>query len=253
MQPGGRLNELKNKGLCFQCLNPGLKIGHNGFCFNKFNCPHSSHRKFDIGYHVLVFDSHKSDMKNQELLEEYKAKYTTNPNSQHKNFSKNIIISFHVNSKNSSYSLQKENDGNENDLDHAIYMLQTIQGQGKTFKLFFDSGCGDLVCKIRLESMGRINKILDGPLTISGVGDNKTIYQHSVYNLRIPLHNGNDANLSGVCLDKITGEHNLHRAYASMKNDPKKLVGMIGIQYLKYYPKRIFSLPNGLTIYESQF
>ena len=25
MQPRGGLNELKNKGLCFQCLNPGLK------------------------------------------------------------------------------------------------------------------------------------------------------------------------------------------------------------------------------------
>ena len=75
MQPRGRLNELKNKGLCFQCLNPGLKIGHNGFCFNKFNCPHSSHKKFDIGYQVLFCDSHKGDPKNQELLEEYKAKH----------------------------------------------------------------------------------------------------------------------------------------------------------------------------------
>ena len=28
---------------------------------------------------------------------------------------------------------------------------------------------------------------------------------------------------------------------------------MIGIQYLKYFPKPIFRLPNGLTIYESQF
>ena len=27
---------------------------------------------------------------------------------------------------------------------------------------------------------------------------------------------------------------------------------MIGIQYLKYYPKRIFSLQNGFMIYESQ-
>ena len=89
---------MKNKGLCFQCLNPGLKIGQNRFCFNKFNCPHSSHKKFDIGYHVLVCDSHKGDPKNQELLEEYKGKHITNPNSQHKNFSKNIAISFHVNS-----------------------------------------------------------------------------------------------------------------------------------------------------------
>ena len=41
------------------------------------------------------------------------------------------------------------------------------------------------------------------------------------------------------------------------QNSPSQWGGetdlMIGIQYLKYYPKRIFSLPNGLTIYESQF
>ena len=28
---------------------------------------------------------------------------------------------------------------------------------------------------------------------------------------------------------------------------------MIGIQYLKYYPTLIYSLPNGLSIYQSQF
>ena len=43
-------------------------------------------------------------------------------------------------------------------------------------------------------------------MTISGVGDNKTISKHGVYNVRIPLHIGNDANLSGVCLDKLTGD-----------------------------------------------
>ena len=28
---------------------------------------------------------------------------------------------------------------------------------------------------------------------------------------------------------------------------------MIGVQYLKYYPEKIFELPNGLSIYKSQF
>ena len=28
---------------------------------------------------------------------------------------------------------------------------------------------------------------------------------------------------------------------------------MIGFQYLRYHHKKVFSLPNGLTIYESQF
>ena len=41
------------------------------------------------------------------------------------------------------------------DLDHAIYMLQTIEIQGKQFNLFFE-------CKkdavVQLESMGRSSK-----------------------------------------------------------------------------------------------
>ena len=28
---------------------------------------------------------------------------------------------------------------------------------------------------------------------------------------------------------------------------------MIGVQYLKYFPKEVFSLPSGLTLYESKF
>ena len=74
MQFKDRLNELKSNDLGFQCLNPGFKRGHNGLCFNKFNCPDTSHKKFDVGYHVLVCDAHKSDMNDHELLEEYKSK-----------------------------------------------------------------------------------------------------------------------------------------------------------------------------------
>ena len=94
MQPKDRLNELKSNDLCFQYINPGFKKGHNGLCFNKFNCPHTSHKKFDVGYHVC--DAHKCDMNNHELLEEYKSKNITYYNSRHKEFSKNISISFYA-------------------------------------------------------------------------------------------------------------------------------------------------------------
>ena len=70
MNPQERLNELKRKGFCFQCLSPGLKKGHNGFCFSKFNCPDDSHKRFDCGYHVLICD----DQENQELLERIQVK-----------------------------------------------------------------------------------------------------------------------------------------------------------------------------------
>ena len=79
-------------------------------------------------------------------------------------------------------------------------MLQTKDVQGKTFNLFL--GCGDLVYKIeaisQLESMGGVRKILDGPLTISGVRDNITISKHGVYSVKILMHNGKDDNLSGI-------------------------------------------------------
>ena len=95
-----------------------------------------------------------------------------------------------------------------------------------------------------------------------------------MYSVKIPMHNGKDANLSGICLDRITAdfpiyplkkvEKDIRGAYAAVKRDRKNLpdlphsVGgqtdlMIGIQYLKYFPRQIFRLPNGLTIYESQF
>ena len=59
-------------------------------------------------------------------------------------------------------------------------------------------------------------------------------------------------------------ESDLRKAYPSKRGNPKQLpilpqsVGgdtdfMIGMQYLKYFPKKIFSLSKGLSIYESQF
>ena len=59
MNPKQRLSESRTKGLCFQCLNPGFKKGHEGFCYNKFNCPDEFHKRFEIGCHVLICDQHK--------------------------------------------------------------------------------------------------------------------------------------------------------------------------------------------------
>ena len=90
----------------------------------------------------------------------------------------------------------------------------------------------------------------------------------------MPLHDGKNIHLSGICLDKITYtfptyplnevERDIHKAFLKSGGDPSDLpklsphVGgdsdlMIGIQYLKYYPVKMFELPNGLSIYKSQF
>ena len=91
----------------------------------------------------------------------------------------------------------------------------------------------------------------------------------------LPLFNGNEATLSGVCLDQITVkfpnysirgrvEDNIIKGYKVNGGDPRELpklpksVGghtdfMIGIKYLRYYPEKVFQLPSGLSIYRSWF
>ena len=264
-----RFEELKKKKLCFQCLMPGKKPKHEGTCFDIYKCPHESHKKFQSGLHVLICDRHKENKENKELLEAYKVKYISS--TLHRDFSKNIGISY----VDGSYKTEVEDcEG----LEMAMYMLQTVKVGDQYLNLFYDSGCGDMVCRKgavdKLIVQDRAKNIVSGPIVISGVGDKKSICEHGRYHLTIPLYDGTNVNLSGICLNKITStfpkyplkeiEKDIHHAISITGGDPKKLpklpksVGgdtdiMIGIQYLKYYPVKKFNLPNGLSIYESQF
>ena len=71
--------------------------------------------------------------------------------------------------------------------------------------IFFDSGCSDMVIKhdaiIRLGS--RAKQEMKGPISLGGVGSLKTESIHGIYQVRLPLVNGKDAVLAGVCLDRI--------------------------------------------------
>ena len=78
--------------LCFQCLSPGFKAGHKGTCFDKYICPHESHRDFKQGLHVLICDKHKDDDANRQLLDTFRGKCITFPNSEHHDFSRNITL-----------------------------------------------------------------------------------------------------------------------------------------------------------------
>ena len=97
--------------------------------------------------------------------------------------------------------------------------------------------------------------------------------KNGIYEVRIPLHDGREAVMSGIVLDIVTKafptdplsgqvEKYIREAYESEWCDPNlwprlpKSVGgetdlMIGIKYLRYFPERIVQLPNGLTIYKS--
>ena len=69
-----RMQMLRKKRLCFQCLSPGVKAGHSGACFDKYRCPNASHKSYKRSFHVLICDEHKSDPENLKILEDYKTK-----------------------------------------------------------------------------------------------------------------------------------------------------------------------------------
>ena len=107
-------------------------------------------------------------------------------------------------------------------------------------------------------------EVVPGPMQLGGVGECKLESPHSFYQVKLPLHNGKNAVLSGVCLDKITStlpnyplkgnvEKDIHNAFQLSGRDTKDLptlpnyVGgdvdfMMGNQYLRYHPEKIFAI-----------
>ena len=163
--------------------------------------------------------------------------------------------------------------------DSAIFMLQTIKVEEKRFNIFYDSGCGDLVIKKSaidaLLKMGRAKLKVPGPIIMSGVGDHKSVCEHGIYSIRLPLKNGFEAVFSGVCLDRVTSifpkyklkeverdikEHCKKQGDISLDTLPKlsREVGgdteiLMGSKYLIYHPQEIWKLPRGLTVFDSCF
>ena len=277
MNPKERFDELKKKGLCCQCLTPGRKFGHPGKCFDGYACPHVSHKGYNRSLHILVCDRHKHNPENLKLLDTYKNRCIENRN--HENFTLNIKIAFHVVSAHpGAYEVGLEVELDDCEKDVSIYMLQTIRISEDNFNLFFDNGCSDMVVSKRaldiLIRLGRAVLISRKQSSMAGIGDLKTVSHYGRWRITIPLSNGRQMALTGQCLEKITGRfidfpldkvgedfqtscQNAGQNPESLPRLPKSVGGdtdiMIGIQYLKYWPRYVHQLENGCTLYRSQF
>ena len=163
------------------------------------------------------------------------------------------------------------------DKDRAIYGLQRILVDGEKYLVFYDSGASDLVTKYSAIKRLKERAIEEyaGQIELGGVGDIKTKTDYGIHRIRIPMHDGKNASMSGVCLEKITEKFPTFPLSTRVKKDvedayqkcggnitdlpglPKEIGGevdiMIGSRYLRYSPKEIIQLPSGLTIYESKF
>ena len=119
------------------------------------------------------------------------------------------------------------------------------------------------------------NQEVAGPKQLLGVGDKVLETKHGIWKNRLPMSDGNEAVVSGVCLDRITHKFPEYEFDNTIKEDiieycrrnridvdkiskfPKKAGEetdiMIGIQYQKYFPVEVLRLPSRLTLYESKF
>ena len=278
-----RFRSLRSKGFCHQCLYPGARLEgkHSaGTCQALYVCKHNSHERHTCKKHVLVCHEHCENPENIECLERYKRKYIVNHQNLEE-FSKNIQLSFH-----SSYStspkqpstLVPQPDDAAIVTDSSVYLLQRIYIDGEFYTIFYDNGCSDFVCKYEaVQRLGkRAIKEPGGPLSLGGVGDTVTLSEHGLYTVRLPMINGKNSVLTGVCLNKITStfpefildgevQNDIRKEYAQADGDVNDLptlphsVGgtdidfMIGAKFLRDFPLSKFRTLSGLTIYESLF
>ena len=279
MTPSQRFNTLKQKGLCSQCLFPGADQTRGkhqeGRCQHDFVCPHPSHERFTSKKHILVCQDHATTQESQQILQKYKERCILRQ-TELPAFSKDIRLAFHTSNMQSFISGVKAVSSNEPIItNNAIYILQTITIDHQKYTIFYDLGCSDMVITEKaVKRLGRRASLeFKGDIAVGGIGQLQTV-SSGIYKVNIPLHNGNEAQLSGVCLPQITSifpiyqlkkvEQDIIKAYRQGGNDPAELpslpssVGgeiaiMLGIKYFRYHPKEVFQLESGLTILQSMF
>ena len=249
-----RFQELQREKLCFQCLYPRTNSTsgkhQEGHCQRGFTCQHESHNKYPKRQLVLVCQEHSDTNENKKRLE-------------------------NLRTYRNQMSHTKDQDSKEAEIDDkAIYILQTIEVNSEPFTIFYETGCGNMVSKFSaIKRLGKKAKQeCKGPIKLGCV---QTESPYGIYQIKLPLINGSEATLSGVCLENITNDFPVYPLQGKVKKDIEKFyqqpggspndlpvvaksVGgsvdiMIGIKYLRYHPKLIFQLPSDLTIYESIF
>ena len=278
MSPKERRTELVKRKFCIQCLRPGIKHDAVHKCYSKYNCPDPAHANMTKGCHVLLCEAHRTSPRNIQLLKDFKDNIIAKRSPNFENFTLNIsLVSVSVTLSSTSMSSGFSNLIADIRFS-AIFMFQTISVGGVTLRLFFDTGCGDIVVKRSameaLKRIGRANQEVPGPISMSGVGDVRSVTNYGVYSVCLPLRDGSNAVFSGVCMDKVTMEfpsydlgdveRDIRSQCESDGGDPGQLpklpdeVGgdtdiLIGAKYFYAHPREIYRSKSGLAIFDSPF
>ena len=292
MSPAERFSVLDTKNLCTVCLFPGAARGPGHRCYyTNFCCPaHDKNNKI----HVLVCEIHKKNFANLELLEKFKERFLIKCKVNLPQFVKSLaLFSCAVGLVSNPLEYANATVGKFTGIPDivypAIFQLQTIVISGEdengniitiTLNLFFDSGASDCIIRKsaleKLRQIGRADLVDSEPVELEGVAGNVTVCNDGYWRIILPLHDGQGAILSGLCLPQITADFPTY-TLTDVVNDVRGKCGAIGGQkllsrfpdfptsagggtdillgsrYKRYFPKEIYELEDGLSILRSVF
>ena len=292
MSPAERFSILDGKNLCTVCLFPGAARGPGHRCFyTNFCCPsHDKNNKI----HILVCETHKKNFANLELLEKFKERFLVKCKVNLPQFVKSLALfscAVGLVSNPSEYAEATVGrfSGIPDIVYPAIFQLQTIVISGQdefgnmitiTLNLFFDNGASDCIIRKsaieKLLKIGRTEQVNSDPIELEGVAGNVTVCTDGYWRIILPLHDGQNAILSGLCLPKITADFPTYtlsdvaddirgrcgaiggqKLVSQLPQFPASAGGgtdiLLGSRYKRYFPKDVYELEDGLSILRSVF
>ena len=273
--------ELLKRKFCLQCLSPGKKHTAPHFCSKKYICPDPSHKSFDKGLHVLVCEEHKGSAANIDVLKKYIKNFIEKRGTFH-DFTRNISLTCIYSAVATDQALFENLDNVIPDVsDRAIFPLQTIDVEGLPLRVFYDRGAGDAVLKWAavdaLKKLGRAVLIQSGPISMSGVGGIESVTHCGLWSICLPLKNGHNVVITGVCMENVTAEFPSYEL-AEVEKDVRErcqLTGgatlldqvpqlasqvggetdiLLGSKYLRIHPREVWKCEEtGLSVADSLF
>ena len=272
-----KIESLKRKYF-LQCLNPNVKFFEAHFCHGKYVCPDQSHKSHKKGLHVLVCEDHKTSQANITLLQQFVTNIIDKRGTFH-DFTRKISLTCIYSSLTTAPQLFKNFENVIPDIcERPIFPLQHISVEGTSLRVFYDRGAGDAVLKLAaikaLEKLGRAVQIREGNITMTGVGGIDSVTKWGEWSICLPLKNGYNTVITGVCMEQVTAEfpdYELSGVEADVRekiNDASlleklpKLSGrvggetdiLLGSKYLRIHPREVWRCEEtGLTVAESFF
>jgi len=161
-------------------------------------------------------------------------------------------------------------------LDPTIFMLQYVEHEGTNLLLFYDSGCGGAAISKKSSELLGSTVVRKGPTLLNTAGGNQTTIPGGDERFKLRSDaTGKFVNIIGLRIEELTTPFptwDLATAWSEIAKEiegiggapckipklPKSIGGtpvdlMLGIRYIRLFPKLLFFLPSGLAVYKSQF